>query len=112
MSKYANHDIIVKLIEDTDWYHINPKGELVLGATGDTALYKASDILTIIKDISTTDVAPIRYGRWCDEDSFDAHGSPIYRCSVCNKTVADNYITCHKFCLHCGADMRGVNTNE
>ena len=48
------------------------------------------------------------HGQWLDEDSFDAHGSPIYRCSVCNRTVADNYISCHKFCLHCGADMRGV----
>lgn len=49
----------------------------------------------------------IVHGRWYDEDSFDAHYSPIYRCSVCNKTVADNYISCHKFCLHCGAKMDG-----
>lgn len=108
MSKYTNHEILTKLIEDTDWYHIDSNGELVSGATSDIALYKASDILTIIRDVSTTDVAPVHHGRWFDEDSFDAHGSPIYRCSVCNKTVADNYITCHKFCLHCGADMRGV----
>lgn len=61
----------------------------------------------VVTNFSVADVAPIRHGRWFDEDSFDAHGSPIYRCSVCNKTVADNYIACHKFCLHCGADMRG-----
>lgn len=53
------------------------------------------------------DVAPVVHGRWFDEDSFDAHSSPIYRCSVCNRTVADNYISCHKFCLHCGARMDG-----
>lgn len=65
----------------------------------------------LIKEAPAADVAPIRHGRWYDEDSFDAHGSPIYRCSVCNKTVADNYISCHKFCLHCGADMRGGYKN-
>lgn len=54
----------------------------------------------------------VGHGQWLDEDSFDAHGSPIYRCSVCNRTVADNYISCHKFCLHCGADMRGAKENE
>ena len=55
---------------------------------------------------------PTVHGKWYDEDSFDAHGSPIYRCSVCNKTVADNYISCHKFCLHCGAKMDGGNSND
>ena len=60
----------------------------------------------------TADVAPVIHGRWYDEDSVDAHGSPIYRCSICNKTVADNYISCHKFCLHCGAYMDRGNSNE
>ena len=59
----------------------------------------------LIRKAPTADVAPVIHGRWYDEDSVDAHGSPIYRCSVCNKTVADNYISCHKFCLHCGAIM-------
>ncbi len=53
MPKYTNHEILTKLIEDTDWYHINSNGELVLGATSDNALYKASDILTILRDVST-----------------------------------------------------------
>lgn len=59
------------------------------------------------KFVNSADVEPIVHGRWFDEDSFDAHSSPIYRCSVCNRTVADNYISCHKFCLHCGALMDG-----
>ena len=63
----------------------------------------------VFKHIITTkpaaDVKPVVRGRWYDEDSFDAHYQPIYRCSVCNKTVADNYISEHKFCLHCGAEM-------
>ena len=62
-------------------------------------------IYNIDKNIPSADVAPVVHGKWLDEDSFDAHGSPIYRCSECNKTVADNYISCHKYCLHCGAKM-------
>ena len=65
----------------------------------------------VVTKFPTEDVAPVVHGRWYDEDSVDAHGSPIYRCSVCNKTVADNYISCHKFCLHCGAYMDGGNSN-
>ena len=59
--------------------------------------------------VPAADVEPVRHGRWFDEDSFDAHGSPIYRCSECNRTVADSYISCHKFCLHCGTKMDGGN---
>lgn len=65
--------------------------------------------ITVIDSISGADVVPVVHGKWYDEDSFDFHGSPIYRCSVCNKTVADNYISFHKFCLHCGAKMKGIN---
>ena len=61
----------------------------------------------LIANAPSADVAPVVHGRWLDEDSFDFHGSLIYRCSVCNGTVADNYISCHKFCLHCGAQMDG-----
>ena len=66
----------------------------------------------LIRKAPVADVAPVMHGRWYDENSVDAHGSPIYRCSVCNKTVADNYISCHKFCLHCGANMSGGHSNE
>ena len=65
-----------------------------------------------VAELPAADVVPVIHGRWYDEDSFDAHGSPIYRCSVCNKTVADNYISCHKFCLHCGARMDGDTKRE
>lgn len=40
-------------IEDTVWYHINKNGELVLGANGETdiPLYRAEDILKIVKEL-------------------------------------------------------------
>lgn len=102
MSKYTNHEILTKLIEDTDWYHINSNGELVLGATSDTALYKASDILTIIRDVSTTDVEPMRHAYWdwqCDGTHF---------CSECGTDALytdEGREFCSLWCPHCGAYM-------
>ena len=66
------------------------------------------DIKEIMK-LPAADVEPVRHGRWFDMDSFDAHYQPIYQCSECRKQVADNYISCHKFCLHCGAKMDKEN---
>lgn len=101
MPKYTNHEILTKLIEDTDWYHINSNGELVLGATSDNALYKASDILTIIRDVSTTDVGPVRYGEWL-------HKNGEMYCSVCgDEALMDEIYYQSPYCPHCGAKMNG-----
>lgn len=43
--------------------------------------------------------------RWLDTDTFDHHCVHIYKCSACGKEVADDYITNHKYCLHCGSKM-------
>lgn len=53
----------------------------------------------------TTDVVEVKHGKWLITDTFDHHKIPIYRCSICNKEVADHYINLHKHCLHCGAEM-------
>lgn len=41
-------------------------------------------------------------GYWIDTDTFDNNLIHIYECSKCHKTVADDYINLHKYCLHCG----------
>lgn len=74
---------------------------------------EAEDVINnYVRKTAAADVEPAIHGRWYDEDSFrltqqegGLHYAPIYRCSVCNKTVADNYISEHKYCLHCGAKM-------
>jgi hypothetical protein len=86
---------------------------LALGKTADEyeEEYKVGGIdarridIDTIKNLPTADVEPVRHGRWLDMYSFDAHYQPIYQCSECGKQVADNYISCHKYCLHCGAKM-------
>ena len=49
----------------------------------------------------------VRHGRWVDTGFFTSHKIPIYACSVCFNEVYDNYINCHNYCLHCGAQMDG-----
>ena len=58
-----------------------------------------------IQELPTIDAAPVVHGRWIETDYFDAHKVPIYECSACFQEVADHYIKCHKYCLHCGAKM-------
>lgn len=47
--------------------------------------------------------------RWLDTDTFDHHCVHIYKCSACGKEVADDYISYHKYCLHCGSKMYQEN---
>lgn len=107
MPKYTNHEILTKLIEDTDWYHINSNGELVLGATSDNALYKASDILTIIRDVSTTDVEPVRHGEWEESGKCSVCGVNVY--DDINATIWSYYKP--PYCPNCGAKMDGGSKN-
>ena len=67
--------------------------------------------LTINKicNFPITDVVEVVHGKWIDTGTFDAHYSPIYQCSECYKEVADGFISCHKYCLHCGTKMDKEN---
>ena len=47
--------------------------------------------------------------RWLDTDTFDHHCVHIYKCSACGKEVADDYISYHKYCLHCRSKMYQEN---
>ena len=64
-----------------------------------------SECLTKVNAMEEVKAAPVRHGRWIETDYFDAHKVPIYECSACFQEVADHYIKCHKYCLHCGAKM-------
>ena len=97
MKEYIEREIVLAITED------------FLNANKNKLGYPSNKapVYHMLKTLTAADVTPVVHGRWYDENSFDFHGSPIYRCSVCNKTVADNYISFHKFCLHCGAKMDG-----
>ena len=73
----------------------------------DTMVSGMERIRDMIDEAPTADVAPVVHGKWIDTDTFDFHCVHIYQCSNCHKEVADDYIDNHKYCLHCGAMMRG-----
>lgn len=62
-----------------------------------------------VEDATAADVAPVVHGRWLDTGYYGNWKAPVYICSNCRKEVQDNYIECHKYCLHCGAKMEGLN---
>lgn len=66
---------------------------------------RCAQLLDAILEAPAADVEPVRHGKWIDTDTFDFHCVHIYQCSNCGKEVADDYISNHKFCLHCGAEM-------
>lgn len=53
-------DALTAAIEDTDWYHVSLRGNLVYGAgLYDNPLYKADDIYQALKDAPTVDAVPV-----------------------------------------------------
>ena len=98
---------LVDVIEDTDWYHVNEKGELVDGANSahNTPLYKASDIYQAIANAPTVDAVEVVHGEWivCGDGDYVP-----FMCSHCGKTTAYQYkIMYGKYCPNCGAKMDG-----
>lgn len=78
----------IDAIEDVDWYHVNPKGELVHGSTSDEeSWYRAEDIYKAIESLPSV-IPTERTGEWILDD-----GTPI--CSACHKEP------------YCGAKMGG-----
>ncbi len=110
-------DILTNIIEDTDWYHINKNGELVLGANSvdDVPLYKAEDIYRVLENAPIAD--SVRHGYW--EDFADKHDKRAkrhdFRCSICHNRASsfvcgrDDWWDIGKpnYCPNCGAKMDG-----
>jgi len=84
MNDYIKRSDIRDAVENTDWYHIGVKGNLVHGANSDLhePLFKANDIFNAIEAVLPADVVEVircrdcRYsqedklfgGYWCREE--------------------------------------------
>lgn len=68
-------------------------------------VYGIETILEYAQNLPAVDVAEVKRGTWIDTETFGPYYQPIYKCSVCEGEVADEYISGHKYCLHCGARM-------
>ena len=62
MPRYTDIDLLIDKVEETNWYHINKNGELVVGANSETdiPLYKHSDITRVLAEAPVIDVVPER----------------------------------------------------
>ena len=60
MPRYTDLDLLIDKVEETNWYHINKNGELVMGANSETdiPLYKHSDIKRVLEEAPIADVVP------------------------------------------------------
>ena len=96
MKEYIEREALIELIEE------NSETKFDWSECVDIDILRPA-----IRDIPAADVVPVTHGEWIDTDCFDSHYQPIYECSHCHKQVADNYISYHKYCLHCGAKMNG-----
>ena len=72
--EYIEREALIDEVESTQWYHISHQKNLVQGAACEAdALYKATDIYSVIKSAPTADVVEvvrckdceIIHNKWC-----------------------------------------------
>ena len=57
-----------------------------------------------IEIISAADVAPVRHGRWIEQEKYTF--GVMYDCSICGDRILDNGHSWN-YCPNCGAKMDG-----
>ena len=57
-----------------------------------------------IKIITAADVAPVRHGRWIEQEKYTF--GVMYDCSICGDRILDNGHSWN-YCPNCGAIMDG-----
>ncbi|MEF2838431.1 MAG: hypothetical protein U0N82_12000 [Oscillospiraceae bacterium] len=85
---------LIDVIENTDWYHINPQGKLVAGANSqeNIPLYKASDIHRALANAPAVDVAEVVRCKDCGRGDQYANRPPyIYCMEHCKLVEKDDF---------------------
>ena len=80
---------VTNAIEETDWYHINKKGEMVKGSPSEMeAWYKYADIMDAVGSVPSADAVEVVRCKDCIHYESDDTGDMM----VCNvtDTVCDN----------------------
>lgn len=107
-----NDDLIsrqaaIDTIENTDWYHLNAKGEMVSGANsaGHQAWYKADDIYKVLEELPSAQPER-KKGKWVktEESKFRP-----YMCSECGALFDVDTVMGEltwRFCPACGTQMK------
>ena len=66
--------------------------------------YDAFAVDCILKAIPAADVAPVRHGRWIEQEKYTF--GTMYDCSICGDRILDNGHPWN-YCPKCGAKMDG-----
>ena len=64
------------------------------------------DFADMISDFPTVDAAPVRHGRWIEQEKYDF--GTMYDCSICGNRILDNGHSWN-YCPNCGAKMDEVS---
>lgn len=108
MAEYIERESLRNSVESIDWYNVY-KGKLTAGAPNtENALYKASSIYAVIDNVPSADVAPVRHGRWIEQEKYTF--GVMYACSICDNLILDNGHSWN-YCPNCGAKMDGGDGN-
>ena len=67
------------------------------------------DMCGEVIDAPAADVAPVRYGRWIDQEKYTF--GVMYDCSICGNRILDNGHSWN-YCPNCGARMDGGDGND
>lgn len=94
MAEYINRKVLIKKIDDY-FFKTDPNGQEQIG------ILKCR---RIIRETPSTDVAPVKHGKWIHNDDWWE-----FICTNCRKGIGN--IQEYKYCPNCGADMRG-NSDE
>lgn len=103
MSKYINADEIknhiAELTED-DYYE--PLDEYIDGLR-----QRAESIIDLIDEMPSADVRENIHGKWIAQTKFDKILNREIWCAECSVCGEKQDYGLPKYCMHCGADMRG-----
>lgn len=61
-----------------------------------------ADYIYMIEDMPAADVAPVRHGRWIEQEKYTF--GVMYDCSICGSRILDNGHSWN-YCPNCGAKM-------
>ena len=85
MSKYINADELCEKVESV--------------GISSVEIDIRNDILDIIDNMPPAD--EVKHGEWIENDNG------TYSCSLCQSWIPKEQYYYARYCLHCGADMRG-----
>lgn len=95
MARYIDADKLTDKLE-----------ELQFNAPVMTPVMKIFNVIELVEDQPTADVAEVKHGRWITRKSI--HNEEFYVCSICGTANDDIW----RYCPNCGAKMDGRSEED